>query len=166
MTRLYVVMGVAGSGKSSIGTAIANAVGGTYIDGDDYHPAANIEKMSRGDPLGDDDRWPWLETVAKELQAIEGIALIGCSALKKTYRDLIRKACKEPVTFIFLSGSKDLIASRMASREGHFMPTTLLDSQFSTLEVPTTEELVLTVDIDATPESIVKRVIEQLGSSA
>lgn len=163
MTRLYVVMGVAGSGKSSIGAMVADSVGGTYIDGDDFHPQANINKMSQGEALTDEDRWPWLESVAKELASIDGIGFIGCSALKKSYRELITNTTGESVTFIYLSGSKELIASRMARRKGHFMPTQLLESQFATLEVPTEDENSWTIDIDATREKVVQQICKKLG---
>lgn len=165
MTRLYVVMGVAGCGKSLIGSMVAHAIGGTYIDGDDLHPQSNIEKMSSGEPLSDEDRWPWLVAVATELRSIEGVGLIGCSALKESYRDIIRNNTDEAVTFIFLSGSKKLIADRMAERKGHFMPTALLDSQFATLEVPDENESVIAADIDATPEAIVKFISDKIGQS-
>ncbi len=174
MCRLYVVMGVAGSGKSLIGSMVAQAVDGTYTDGDDLHPQANIDKMSSGEPLTDDDRWPWLQSVATELKTPGGIRLIGCSALKKCYRDMIRTTVDEAVTFIYLDGSKELIAKRMSERAGHFMPTALLESQFAALEVPnvhhgttitadaTDFEQVITVDIDATPEAIVQTISEQI----
>ncbi len=158
MTRLYVVMGVAGCGKSLIGSMVAQSIGGTYIDADDLHPQANIEKMSSGEPLTDADRWPWLVAVATKLKSVEGVGLIGCSALKKSYRDIIRDNTGEAVTFIFLSGSKELIAARMAARTDHFMPTTLLDSQFATLEIPGEKEGVIKADIDTTPEAIVQFV--------
>lgn len=162
MSRLYVVMGVAGSGKSSIGALAADILGATYIDGDDFHPTANIEKMRRGDALTDEDRWPWLKQVAAELAAIDGVGLIGCSALKKSYRDLISNSIDETVTYIFLAGSRKLIASRMSKREGHFMPTSLLDSQFAALEVPTDDENTFSVDIDATPEKIAETMSAQI----
>lgn len=155
-------MGVAGSGKTLIGTLVAEAIGGTYIDGDDYHPSSNIAKMSSGQPLSDQDRWPWLEVVVAKLTSIDGTALVGCSALKKSYRDFIRDAAGEAVTFIFLSGSKQLLAERMGAREGHFMPTELLNSQFSTLERPLEDENVITVDISKTPEEITASIIEEI----
>lgn len=162
MARLFVVMGVAGSGKSSVGAGVSERIGGTYVDGDDFHPQANIDKMSSGQALTDEDRWPWLEIVATKLAEIEGTGLVGCSALKKSYRDFITKQAGEPVTFIFLSGSKELIAGRMAAREGHFMPTSLLDSQFAALEEPNATESVIKVDIDTTEAQVVGFISEQI----
>ena len=165
MTRLYVVMGVSGSGKSLIGSKVAEAIDGTYIDGDDFHPETNLAKMRDGEPLNDDDRWPWLAEVASQLVAIDGVGIVGCSALKKSYRDFISETAEEPVQFLFLSGSRELLAERMGNREGHFMPTSLLDSQLDTLEIPQKNENALTVDIDATPEQIVKFIVGKIGSN-
>ena len=131
--RLLVVMGVAGCGKTTIGEHLAAAVHGTFLDGDAFHPPANIEKMSQGVPLTDEDRWPWLEIFGREIAARSGTVIGGCSSLKRAYRDFITKAAGEPVLFIYLNGSRELIADRMGKREGHFMPTSLLDSQFATL---------------------------------
>ena len=156
--RLYVVMGVAGCGKSTIGEAFAKAESGLFLDGDSYHPPSNIEKMSKGQPLTDDDRWPWLETFAKELASRNGLVVGGCSALKRSYREFITISAGEPVMFIYLEGSRELIAGRMSAREGHFMPTSLLDSQFEALEVPTSDENAISVNIDADSASIVARI--------
>jgi len=161
-TRLHVVMGVAGCGKSTIGAALAEAVGGTYLDGDRFHPKDNIEKMSRGEALTDDDRWPWLEIFGQASQHQHGLVIGGCSALKRSYRQRIVDAAGEPVLFIYLDGSKQLIAERMGKRTGHFMPTTLLDSQFATLEVPTPDEHALAVDINATTEHIVEAIVARI----
>ncbi len=163
--RLFVVMGVAGSGKSSIGEALAEKLGGLYLDGDTYHPQANVEKMSRGEPLTDEDRWPWLERFAKEMQQREGIIIGGCSALKRAYRDHITAAAGERTTFVHLSGSRELIRNRMGARTGHFMPVTLLDSQFATLELPALDEDAVTIDIDAPVDTIVANAIAALQSS-
>lgn len=140
----YVVMGVAGCGKSTVGAAFAAAIGARFIDGDDLHPAANVAKMSAGVPLTDDDRWPWLDRVA---DVLIGNVVVGCSALKRRYRDRIR-ATAGPVRFLHLAGSRDVIAARMANRPGHFMPAALLDSQFAALEPPGPDEDAVTVDID------------------
>ena len=153
--RLFVVMGVAGCGKSSVGAAVADRLGASYLDGDDFHPAANIEKMSRGDPLTDDDRWPWLEIVGKEAARRTGMVLTGCSALRRAYRDCLAAAAKEPIGFIFLDGTRELIAERMAKRKGHFMPLSLLDSQFAALERPASEEPALTVNISGSEAAVV-----------
>ena len=160
--RLYVVMGVAGSGKTSIGENVAEKINATYIDGDDYHPQANIEKMANGEPLTDDDRWPWLEVVANELARTEGIVLAGCSALKKAYRDFITANAGEPVQFLYLDGSKQLIGERMAARTGHFMPTSLLDSQFATLEIPGETENAVAIDISGTQDDVVQLIVEAI----
>jgi carbohydrate kinase (thermoresistant glucokinase family) len=148
-------MGVAGCGKSSVGVAVANILGAVYSDGDDLHPASNIAKMSAGTPLDDDDRAPWLDLVGEKLRDAEGAVLIGCSALKRAYRDRIRAAAGSPVTFLHLSGSRLVIEGRMSAREGHFMPVALLDSQFATLEPLQDDELSVIVDIDQTFEAVV-----------
>ncbi|WP_199500065.1 gluconokinase [Methylovirgula sp. 4M-Z18] len=158
-----VLMGVAGSGKSSIGEALAARLGIIYLDGDGLHPAANIEKMSHGIPLTDDDRWPWLEQVGLRLRDAERPTAIGCSALKRSYRDFISKTAQAPVLFIYLAGSKQLIASRMHERRGHFMPESLLDSQFATLEEPAVDEHAIRVDIAATVEDIVTSIIAAMS---
>lgn len=163
--RLYVVMGVAGSGKTSIGEGVAELIGATYIDGDDYHPQSNIDKMASGDPLTDEDRWPWLEIIAGELARMDGIGLVGCSALKKSYRDFITQNAGEPVQFIYLDGSKELIAKRMAARTGHFMPTSLLDSQFEALEVPLDSENKVSIDISGTEPEVVKLIVEAISQN-
>ena len=165
-SRLLVVMGVAGSGKSSVGAAVAVRLGGTYFDGDDLHPRANIEKMSRGTALSDADRWPWLEEVARNLSSRSGLVLVGCSALKRSYRDFITAKAGERVTFIYLAGSRQLIARRMGARTGHFMPTSLLDSQFEALEVPGEDELKITIDISGTESEVVEQVISKLDVAA
>jgi gluconokinase len=156
--RLFVVMGVAGCGKSSIGEALAIHMGGLYLDGDTYHPAANVEKMSRGEPLTDEDRWPWLERFASEMKQRNGIVIGGCSALKRSYRDRITASAGERTIFIHLAGSRELIRSRMSARTGHFMPTSLLDSQFATLEPPALDEDAITVDINAPIDTIVSNI--------
>lgn len=109
-------MGVAGCGKSAIGAALATRLGATYVDGDDLHPPENIARMSRGEPLTDDDRWPWLTLVGRRLAAPDGVLIIGCSALKRRYRDHIRNEAGAPVTFVHLSGTKVLITARMGAR--------------------------------------------------
>ena len=152
-----VIMGVAGCGKSSVGTALSAATGLPYRDGDDLHPPANLARMAAGLPLTDADRWPWLDLVAAELAARAPL-LIGCSALKRAYRDRIRQGAGGPVLFVHLSGSRAVIEARMAARRGHFMPVTLLDSQFATLAPPGADEAHLTVDIDQSLAAIVARL--------
>ena len=146
MTLRIVIMGVSGCGKSSVGEGLAARLGIAYRDGDDLHPAANVEKMRAGIPLTDADRWPWLDAVAAVLVR-EAPVIIGCSALRRAYRDRIRAGAGGAVRFVHLSGSREVIAARMAARKGHYMPVALLDSQFATLEPPGPDEA-LTVSID------------------
>lgn len=128
-----VVMGVSGSGKTTLGRALAERLHLPFRDGDDLHPPANREKMRAGVALTDADRWPWLDRVAAVLRD-EAPLVVACSALRRVYRDRIRAGAGGPVIFLHLTGERDLIAARMAGRQGHFMPATLLDSQFATLE--------------------------------
>ena len=155
-------MGVAGCGKSRVGAALASQLGAAWRDGDDLHPPANIAKMAAGEPLTDADRAPWLALVGGALRAADGPVLIGCSALKRRYRDAIRDAAGAPVAFVHLAGPRDLIAARMAAREGHFMPVSLLDSQFAALEPLAVDETGITVDIDAAPAAVVAAAMKGL----
>ncbi|MFN4171603.1 MAG: gluconokinase [Pseudorhodobacter sp.] len=159
-----VLMGVAGCGKSSVGEALAPHLGAAYIDGDDLHSPQNVEKMRSGTPLTDDDRWPWLARIGEALQG--GDTIIGCSALRRIYRDRIRDIAGAPVRFVHLSGSREVIAERMGARTGHYMPTTLLDSQFATLEPPAQDEAAITVDIDKTLDAIVTEILAALPERA
>jgi gluconokinase len=156
--KRYVIMGVAGSGKTSVGRLLGEAIGATYLDGDDLHPHNNIAKMARGEPLTDADRAPWLDQIGAVLAEARGPLIVGCSALKRRYRDQIRASVDGPVTFLYLDGSRDLIAGRMALRAGHFMPMSLLDSQFAALEPPAPDEDAITVSIDADLQTIVARL--------
>ena len=151
-------MGVAGCGKSSVGAALSVRTGISYRDGDDLHTAANVAKMAAGMPLTDDDRWPWLDLVARALEQ-DAPLMIGCSALKRAYRDRIRQGVTGPVLFVHLSGTRAVIEARMAARKGHYMPVTLLDSQFAALESPAADEWHLTVDIDQSLDEIVARIL-------
>jgi gluconokinase len=157
MTAL-VLMGVAGCGKTSVGQALSALLSIPYIDGDDLHPAANVAKMAAGQPLTDTDRWPWLDACAATLA--QGNVILGCSALKRAYRDRLRRA--GVVRFIHLSGPRDLIAARMAQRTGHYMPLSLLDSQFAALELPTPDEHALTIAIGPSPKSIAATIAAHL----
>jgi len=159
-------MGVSGCGKSTIGAALAARLGGRFLDCDEFHPPANIEKMRAGTPLTDEDRWPWLARIGREIAALDGIVVAGCSALRRIYRERIGEAAGEPVMFVHLRGSRELIAGRMAAREGHFMPPGLLDSQFATLETPTAEETAIGVDILGSAEEIVARICAELDPPA
>ncbi|MGG6896081.1 MULTISPECIES: gluconokinase [Rhizobium] len=160
-----IVMGVSGSGKSSVGEGVAAKLGIHFIEGDALHPAANVEKMSKGIPLTDEDRWPWLEKIGQEIAASlakgEGIS-VSCSALKRTYRERLRASAGGHLYFIYLHGSKELLSRRMGERKGHFMPASLLESQLQTLEVPTGEPGVVTVDIDGTIDAIVEAAVKSL----
>ncbi len=160
MTRRVVIMGVSGCGKSSVGARLAARLGLNYRDGDDLHPPENVAKMRAGMPLTDADRWPWLDRVGQVLLA-EAPVIVGCSALKRAYRDRIRTAAGGPVTFVHLAGSQEVIAARMALRQGHYMPLSLLDSQFAALEPPAAEEAI-TVSIDQPLEAIVADILRQL----
>jgi gluconokinase len=157
----YVVMGVAGAGKSLIGSALARALGVHFVEGDAYHPAANVARMAAGIPLTDDDRLGWLHALADRLgeAAAAGTGLVmTCSALKRSYRDLLR--ARDPsVRFILLHGAPALIGERLARRRGHYMPASLLDSQLATLEIPTPDEGAWTCDVAATPEEIVTSLL-------
>ena len=164
--RIFVVMGVSGCGKSSIGRALADRVGGTYFEGDDFHPASNIELMQAGTPLTDEDRWPWLERIAQTMAARKGVVFVGCSALRKTYRTFLSDKSGEPVFFIHLAGSRELIADRMNKREGHFMPLDLLDSQFATLEPPAAPEAFMTVDTSKSKAEIVEAIAGRMPKAS
>ena len=160
MTRRLVIMGVSGCGKSSVGAGLATRLGLNYRDGDDLHPPENVAKMRAGMPLTDADRWPWLDRVGQVFLANAPV-IVGCSALKRAYRDRIRTAAGGPVTFVNLAGSQEVIAARMALRQGHYMPLSLLDSQFAALEPPAAEEAI-TVSIDQPLEALVADILRQL----
>ena len=159
-----IVMGVSGSGKSTIAEQLAERLAWSYEDGDRFHPASNVAKMSAGHPLTDEDRWPWLQAIADEIdracKAGEH-AVIACSALKRAYRDVLVHG-RNDVRIVFLDGTQQLIADRLAQRKGHFMPPGLLDSQFKTLEPPDADENPVTVSIDASVDAIVDDIVRQL----
>ena len=159
----FVLMGVAGCGKSTVGAALAARLGVVYLDGDDLHPAANIAKMSAGQPLTDDDRWPWLDRVGARLADAEGTVLIGCSALKRAYRQAIATRAGRRVRFIHLAGSRAVIEARMGARQGHFMPVALIDSQFATLQPPGPDEDAVTVDIDQPLDALVEEILRRIA---
>jgi gluconokinase len=141
-----VVMGVASCGKTTVGEALAVKLGAKFVEGDRLHPPENVAKMSKGIPLTDEDRWPWLTQVGKSLAGTSGV-IGSCSALRKSYRDLIVKSAGRPVAFIHLHGDKALLEKRIAERKGHFMPPSLLDSQLATLEIPGDDEHAITINI-------------------
>lgn len=164
--RLIVLMGVCGCGKSSIGTSLADRLSGTYIEGDELHPAKNIELMSAGVPLTDEDRWPWLEAIAHKMALHSGLIFTGCSALRKSYRSFMTEKAGEPILFVHLDGTKETIASRMENRTGHFMPAKMLESQLATLEPPDPSECSFSVDIAGTQKDLVNEIIDKLRSSS
>ena len=159
-----VVMGVAGSGKSTIAEKLAERLGWTYEDGDNFHPEANVAKMSAGQPLTDEDRWPWLQSIADEIDKVSRTGnrlVIACSALKRAYRDVLVHGRRD-IGIVYLDGSQALIAERLKTRKGHFMPPGLLDSQFKTLEPPAPDERPIVVSIDAPVETIVEAIVGQM----
>jgi len=160
---VVVIMGVAGSGKTTVGVALAAALGWRFVDADDHHPPANVAKMARGEPLDDADRWPWLD----ELRAVIEGALAGggglvlaCSALKASYRHRLAGSDAGRVRFAYLAGTPELFRARLAHRTGHFMKPAMLDSQLATLEVPTDA---ITVDAAQPVEAIVSRILAAPG---
>lgn len=160
---IYIVMGVSSSGKSLIGGKLAKRLDLAFFDADEFHPPDNVQKMESGKPLNDEDRLPWLQKLRRNMLQWEqtGGAVLACSALKKAYRDILSPP-EVPVRFIYLEGSKTLIAERMKNRDDHFMPASLLDSQFEALEKPMNA---VTVDIDQTPDRIVEDIIKQIHAS-
>lgn len=161
MRKHVVIMGVSSCGKSTVGELLAQHTGLPFRDGDDMHPAENIEKMASGQALDDDDRKPWLESIGCFLADQENGAIVGCSALKYSYRELIRAAAPDTV-FVHLHGSYELLKERMSKRSGHFMPVSLLDSQFETLEELRPEEAGVVLDVSATPEELAVAAAEYL----
>ncbi|HXZ15845.1 MAG TPA: gluconokinase [Roseiarcus sp.] len=162
--QAVVLMGVSGSGKSMIGRLVVERLGWTMAEGDELHPPENVEKMRRGIPLTDADRWPWLDRIGDLLKAWadEGRSgLVTCSALKRAYRERLLKA-RPDLRFVYLKGSEALIAGRVAARHHEYMPASLLKSQFATLEEPQPSEPVIVVDADATPEAEVEAIVEAL----
>lgn len=163
-TGLYVIMGVAGSGKTTIGTALARALDVAFVEGDDLHPPENVRRMAQGIPLNDADRRPWLAAIAQRLRAAKqaGTGLVvTCSALKRSYRALLRSEGAADLRLVFLSGSKAVIARRMARRRGHFMPASLLDSQLATLEEPAADEDPWVCDVRESPDAIVAGLVKR-----
>ncbi len=161
-TGLYVIMGVCGSGKSLIGAQLARELDIAFVEGDDLHPPVNVKRMAAGIPLTDDDRRAWLLAIAARLREAKraGIGLVvSCSALKRSYRDLLRSVGDEGLRFVYLAGSRALLAERMANRRRHFMPPSLLDSQLAILEEPSPDERAWVCDIRAAPHAIVADLV-------
>jgi gluconokinase/6-phosphogluconolactonase len=164
LPHALVIMGVSGSGKSTVGQALGQRLGWRFEDGDSFHPPANVAKMSAGHPLTDEDRWPWLQAIADEIARCRTKGehiIIACSALKKAYRDILIGG-RDDIRIVYLSGSQQLIGGRMDHREGHFMPPGLLASQFATLEPPDAAERPITVSVDAPVAAIVDGILQQL----
>jgi carbohydrate kinase (thermoresistant glucokinase family) len=158
---LYVVMGVSGSGKSLIGAALARALGVDFVEGDTYHSAENVQRMKAGIALTDKDREQWLRSLAARLREARDAGtgvVMACSALKRSYRDMLRAAAKD-LRFVFLRGERALIAQRLAGRTGHYMPASLLESQLATLEEPSPDEDAWVVDITDSPENVVAALV-------
>ncbi len=158
-----VVMGVSGSGKSTVGAALAQRLRVPFADADDFHPPANVAKMTAGEALDDDDRWPWLEAIGEWLAAHDG-GVMTCSALKRSYRDRLRHN-RPDVEFVHLHGDRDVITRRQATRPGHFMPASLLDSQFATLEPLEDDEQGFVVDVDQPVDQIVEAAVAGLDAA-
>ena len=162
---IVILMGVSGTGKTTVGALLAKAIDASFCDADELHPAFNIAKMVSGEPLNDDDRLPWLQQVKARIDDATNCSeslVVACSALKQRYRRLFRIDEGNP-RFVYLHGTKNLVGERLRSRKGHFMQAALLDSQFEALEAPSPDEA-LTVDITATPNDIVAQICEWLKS--
>jgi gluconokinase len=159
-----ILMGVSGSGKTVVGEGLAARLGYPLLEGDRFHPKANVAKMSSGSPLTDADRWPWLDAIGTAIRDAPGGVIVACSALRRAYRDRLRAEAGRPVAFVFLDGSRETIAARLAARKGHFMPPSLLDSQLATLEPPTPDEPVIRVSIEPPVETVIAAVIAALSS--
>jgi gluconokinase len=162
LPSVLLLMGAAGSGKTTIGQMLSRRLGWEFRDGDSFHPPANIAKMSAGIPLDDEDRWPWLRAIRNWIDDVSASGrhgIVASSALKRAYREVLAGTSGEAVALVFLKGSKDLIAGRMAKRRDHFMPPALLDSQFAILEEPGPDERPIIVSIEPSPEEIVRAVL-------
>jgi gluconokinase len=165
---VVVVMGVSGCGKSTIASMLAHRLNWIYEDGDWFHPQSNVRKMHAGEPLTDEDRWPWLHGIAAWIDASRRVGnhgTVACSALKRAYRDILVGERRD-VRIVYLKGGRDLIARRMAARDGHFMPPSLLDSQFAALEEPQPDEHPIVVSIVPHPREIVEEIVKRLGEDA
>ena len=158
------IMGVSGAGKSLVGAGLSTRLGVRFVEGDDLHPSANVEKMRSGIPLTDDDRWPWLDRVADVLSD-DAPVVVTCSALKRIYRERIKQRARGPVLVVHLSGGKEAIRERLALRKGHFMPPSLLDSQFATLETPSSDEA-FSVDALAPLDDIVETIAKEFEAKS
>jgi len=167
MRQAIIIMGVCGTGKSTVGEALAERLGCSFLEGDSFHPPENVAKMSAGTPLDDDDRWPWLRdlgnAIADKNQTADHV-VVSCSALKRTYRDCLRDHAGGDILFVLLHGSRDLLKTRLQERTHRYMPSTLLDSQLATLELPEPDETSLSLDVEVTPPELVQRIEQTLTS--
>lgn len=164
-TRHIVVMGVSGSGKTTVARGISRLTGLTFAEADAFHPARNVARMRSGRPLDDADRWPWLRELASWMAArsADGVStVLACSALKRSYRDVLRQG-PPSLTFVHLDGPAEMIRERISRREGHFMPASLLESQFAALEPPQPDEASLVLDVSAAPDALVSAAVVGLG---
>lgn len=161
---VIILMGVSGCGKTSIGNLLSSRTGLPFYDGDHFHPEANVRKMESGNPLNDADRLPWLDRLSELIGELlsESGGILACSALKKSYRDILKNGSGQNVHFVYLKGDKELISQRLEARDNHFMPAGLLDSQFKTLQEP---EHAITIEIDQTPQQIVEEIIQKVPNA-
>jgi gluconokinase len=159
-----IVMGVSGSGKTVVGEALAEQLGLPLLEGDTFHPPANVKKMSSGVPLTDADRWPWLDAIGKAIRDAPGPVIVACSALKRVYRERLEAAAGRPVLFLFLDASKETLAARIGNRKGHFMPASLLDSQLATLEPPGPDEPIIRISVEPPVKEVVEASLAALAS--
>jgi gluconokinase len=165
--NVFVVMGITGSGKSTVGAALARALGISFVEGDDYHPPENVRRMTSGIPLTDDERTVWLHALADRIRQANDSGsglVVACSALKRSYRDVLRAGAPGP-QFVFLKGPRELITGRLAGRRGHFMPASLLESQIATLEEPASDEHAWVCDVTTPVEEIVAALAERASQS-
>ena len=161
---IIIIFGVSGAGKTTVSNLLARELGWSFLEADDFHPSANIEKMRNGHPLTDEDRWPWLDCLRKQIKQFLSAgenAVLACSALKRAYRDGLRVS--DEVKFVFLRGDYALVEKQLRSRHGHFTNAALLQSQFDDLEEPQPDEKVLTIEMGRTPEDIVERIEGKLN---
>ena len=161
----FVIMGVAGSGKSTVGRAISERCGIAFIDGDDLHTTENIRKMSSGIPLNDADRAPWLIQVGKALSGAQGPVAVACSALQRSYRDIIRAHAPQPVHFLHLAADREVLSDRMKNRDGHFMPASLIDSQFAALQPLEAEEQGIVIDVAGPLDTVIDQAACYISQS-
>ena len=160
-----VTMGVCGSGKTTVGEALAARLGVVFRDADEFHPEANVAKMSAGIPLTDEDRWPWLDAISAAIRETPATTpvVVSCSALRQIYRERVVDAAGRQVTFVHLDGPRELLMRRMASRKGHFMPVSLLDSQLALFEPPASNEPAIRLSVTEPIDQIVDRIVDRLG---